>query len=58
MLHARPALNFEWAWNLLRSIAMNDELYLAACRHCHSRYVQDAYALDRRICPSCELGCA
>lgn len=55
MLHARPALNFEWAWNLLRSIAMNDELYLAACRHCHSLYVQDAYALDHRICPSCEL---
>lgn len=55
MLHARPALNFEWAWNLLRSIAMNDELYLADCRTCRSRYVQDAYALDRQICPSCEL---
>ena len=55
MLHPLPALNFEWAWNLLRSIAMNDELYLAECRTCHSRYVQDAYALDRRICPSCEL---
>ena len=55
MLHPQPALNFEWAWNLLRSIAMNDELYLATCRRCQSRYVQDAYALDRRICPSCEL---
>ena len=55
MLHSRPALNFEWAWNLLRTIAMNDELYLAECRSCRSRYVQDAYALDRRTCPSCEI---
>ena len=55
LLHPRPALSFEWAWNLLRNISMNDELYLAQCRHCRSRYVQDAYALDRRRCPSCEM---
>lgn len=56
LLHPQPALSFEWAWNLLRNIGRNDELYLAQCRTCRSRYVQDAYALDRRICPSCVLG--
>ena len=55
LLHPEPSLSFEWAWNLLQSISRNDELYLAACRSCRSRYVQDAYALDRRICPSCEI---
>jgi hypothetical protein len=55
LLHPQPALSFEWAWNLLRNIGRNDELYLAVCRSCRNRYVQDAYALDRRICPSCEL---
>ncbi len=55
LLHPRAALTFEWAWNLLRSITLNDELFLAQCRSCRSRYVQDAYALDRRICPSCAL---
>jgi len=55
MLHSKAALNFEWAWNLLESIVRNDELYLAVCRRCRSKYVQDAYALDRRICPSCSL---
>ena len=55
MLHPKPALSFEWAWNLLRNISVNDELYLAACRHCRCLYVQDAYALDDRRCPSCAL---
>jgi hypothetical protein len=55
MLHSQAALNFEWAWNLLQSIVRNDELYLAVCRRCRSKYVQDAYALDHRICPSCSL---
>jgi hypothetical protein len=55
LLHPKPALSFEWAWNLLRSISINDELYLAACRHCRCLYVQDAYALDDRRCPSCSL---
>ena len=55
LLHPSPRLSFEWAWNLLQTITHNDELYLAACEHCHSRYVQDAYALDRRTCPSCEI---
>lgn len=55
LLHPKPAISFEWAWNLLRSISRNDELYLAQCRTCRSRYVQDAYALDRRVCPSCQI---
>ena len=56
LLHERPLLSFEWAWNLLLSICYNDELYLATCAHCRSAYVQDAYALDLKICPSCEIG--
>ncbi len=55
LLHRSAALNFEWAWNLLQSISKNDELYLARCKHCTSTYVQDSYALDRGVCPSCEL---
>jgi hypothetical protein len=55
ILHDNAALSFEWAWNLLHSISYNDELYLAACELCGTRYVQDAYALDRGTCPSCEI---
>ncbi|MDJ0710238.1 MAG: FlhC family transcriptional regulator [Woeseiaceae bacterium] len=56
VLHEDAQLNFEWAWNLLYCIAWNDELYLATCDHCAARYVQDAYALDYRICPACDIG--
>ena len=55
LLHDDACLNLEWCWNLLHSIAYNDELYLAACGHCDSRYVQDSYALDHKRCPSCEI---
>ena len=55
LLHEDALLSFEWAWNLLQSIAFNDELYLAICRACQTRYVQDAYALDHKTCPSCEI---
>jgi len=55
LLHERPLLSFEWAWNLLHSIVSSDELYLAVCSRCRSRYVQDAYALDLKICPACEI---
>ena len=55
LLHPRPKLNFEWAWSLLQNISKNDELFLATCAGCRTRYVQDAYALDHRICPSCEI---
>ncbi|MEM7430809.1 MAG: hypothetical protein AAF351_02600 [Pseudomonadota bacterium] len=55
LLHENPALNFEWAWNLLHCISYNDELYLASCGDCQARYVQDAYALDEAICPACRI---
>lgn len=55
VLHANATLSFEWAWNLLHCISDNDELYLAVCRRCESRYVQDAYALDAETCPTCEM---
>jgi hypothetical protein len=55
VLHDDAQLNFEWAWNLLHCISCNDELYLAVCGFCETRYVQDAYALDSRTCPTCEL---
>lgn len=58
LLHPQPKLSFEWAWNLLQSISRNDELFLAVCSACHSGYVQDSYALDHRICPSCEISAA
>ena len=56
VLHDDAQLSFEWAWNLLHCIAWNDELYLAACHQCDSKYVQDAYALDNRTCPACDIG--
>ena len=55
LLHEDAELSFEWAWNLLHSISYNDELYLAVCKLCLSRYVQDAYALDHATCPCCEI---
>lgn len=55
LLYANVRLSFEWAWNLLHSIAQNDELYLARCDGCKSSYVQDAYALDEKTCPSCQI---
>lgn len=55
LLHRTASLSFEWAWNLLQNISQNDELYLAACQYCATFYVQDAYALDAEVCPSCEL---
>ena len=55
LLHRDAALSFEWAWNLLQNISYNDELYLAVCAGCGAHYVQDAYALDQRTCPACEI---
>ncbi len=54
LLHERPLLSFEWAWTLLHSIC-GEELYLAVCGQCDGRYVQDAYALDLKTCPCCEI---
>lgn len=55
LLHPRPRLSFEWAWSLLQNISKNDELILATCAGCRTTYVQDAYALDHKTCPSCEI---
>ncbi len=55
LLHPRPKLSFEWAWSLLQNVSKNDELYLASCSACRTNYIQDAYALDHRTCPSCEI---
>ena len=55
LLHDDAKLNFEWAWNLLHCIGYNDELYLASCGDCRTRYVQDAYGLDNAVCPSCRI---
>ncbi len=55
LLHPRPRLSFERAWSLLQNISKNDELILATCAGCRTTYVQDAYALDHRTCPSCEI---
>jgi hypothetical protein len=54
-LHAEGRLSFEWGWNLYHSLVESRELYFAECDICGGRYVQDAYALDYRRCPFCEL---
>jgi len=56
LLHENAALSFEWAWNLLHCISYNDELFLADCDYCPALYVQDAYALDKGVCPTCQIG--
>lgn len=55
LLHPDATLSFEWAWNLLQTISLNDELFLASCEDCDAYYVQDSYALDHGRCPSCEI---
>ena len=55
LLHNDARLSFEWAWNLLQTMSHNDELYLASCGDCNTAYVQDSYALDQKVCPSCEI---
>ncbi len=58
LLHPDSRLSFEWAWNLLQTITRNDELRLADCARCRTRFVHDAYALGERVCPSCEIAVA
>ena len=55
-LFEQPLLSFEWAWNLMNNIAYNDELFVSGCRLCDAPYVQDAFAIDPRLCPACALG--
>lgn len=54
-MHTEPRWSFEWAWNLYHSLVESRELYFASCDACQGLYVQDAYALDYRRCPFCEL---
>ena len=54
-LHPEPQLSFEWIWNLYRCAVSRRELRLAWCALCEGSYVQDAYALDYRRCPFCEV---
>jgi hypothetical protein len=54
-LYPDPQLSFEWAWNLYNSLTKTHELYFAWCESCTSPYIQDAYSLDYRRCPLCEL---
>jgi hypothetical protein len=54
-LYPDPKLSFEWAWNLYSSLVKSHELFVAWCDLCSGPYVQDAYALDYRLCPLCEL---
>ena len=54
-MHPEPRWSFEWAWNLYHSLVESRELYFASCAACDGLYVQDAFALDYRRCPFCEL---
>lgn len=51
----RPALSFEWGWNLLISIRRGDELGVVRCDACSICYIIDLLALPRMRCPSCQL---
>ncbi len=55
LLFEHPLLSFEWAWNLMNNLAYNDELLVSGCRLCEAPYVQDAFAIDPRLCPACAL---
>lgn len=55
LLHKDAKLSFEWAWSLLQTVSRNKELFLSSCIACNTAYVQDSYALDHRVCPSCEI---
>lgn len=54
-IYPDPKLSFEWAWNLHYSLVDSRELIFAWCDTCRGPYVQDAYALDYRRCPICDL---
>jgi hypothetical protein len=52
-LISRPALNIEWAWNLLLSIRRGDELGIERCEDCAFCYIVDRLAMPRSRCPGC-----
>jgi hypothetical protein len=51
----RPALNFEWAWNLLLNIRRGDELGIEHCGDCANWHIVDRLALPRSGCPGCTV---
>jgi hypothetical protein len=51
----RPALSFEWGWNLLLSMRRGDELGIVRCDSCAICYVVDRLALPRVSCPGCSM---
>ena len=51
----RPALNFEWAWNLLLNIRRGDELGIERCELCSIWHIVDRLALPRTRCPGCSV---
>lgn len=55
LLLAEPLFDFEWGWNLYRSLTVTGELRPAWCGLCEGLYVQDAFALNYARCPNCEL---
>ena len=55
LLIPRPALSFEWGWNLLLSIRRGDELGLKQCDACSVCYIVDLLALPETPCPGCLL---
>jgi hypothetical protein len=54
-MYPDPGLSFEWAWNLYHALIESRELFFAWCETCGGPYIQDAYALDYRRCPLCEI---
>lgn len=55
LIHTDGVFSFEWAWNLLQSLARDEELALANCQRCDSDYVRDRFALHFHVCPACEI---
>lgn len=53
-LVTRPALSFEWGWNLLLSMRRGDELGIERCEQCSIYYIVDRLALPRNPCPGCD----
>lgn len=51
----RPALNFEWGWNLLLNVRRGEELGLTRCERCAICYVVDLLAPPSAACPGCAV---
>ncbi len=51
----RPALNFEWGWNLLLNVRRGEELGIARCERCSLCHVVDLLAPPSSSCPGCSV---